>query len=589
MKSKKNGLIDNLFEHIDDGLLVLDLNGVIISVNDAAANLLAIDKDRLTGQPYSWVFFHETPNPEISQLIYDGLKRNIAHNSKTIDYTDPNNNQISLRLSTSILSRQESLGKLLGKESLLLFIKPGKIALSEAKKESELSGEIQTLQNKNNELIAILKRFDLFKITLAGLIIFTLFFIALFAQNSLRIKPVKDIISEQDFEPVTVPVKYDTLKKQLILVGYLQPHHKVNIIAQTSGTVVKRNFNEGDWVKEDQILFQMDTKELAKNVRTSRVRYMEMLEEYNLLKNWESSLEVMQAKRSLELSKIELNNEKKKLTETKKLFEKGIIPRVEYEKAQTAYKKAEYDYENANQVLAAKLNKGNEEKLQILRLKLSNVKEELDEIEARYEATLIRAPLSGLIMRPENGSNRNKVLKKEGDIVNDGDIVATIGSTDSYIINASIGDLAVANLQPGQQVVATSDAYPHLHLPGRIDWVASKANFTDGNRYYAVRIIIPEIADSLQHDLKIGALVKCAVTIKEYTDVLTVPIQAINWENKQALLYVEKGKEEFEPRFVTVGDNDGFSAIVLDGLEANECVAMYMGKKNIPVNELERK
>jgi len=106
------------------------------------------------------------------------------------------------------------------------------------------------------------------------------------------------------------------MDRYIRLSGVLEPHSKVTIDAQTSGRVVKRNFNEGDYVQKNQILYQMDTKELAKNVRSARVKYIELLEEYNDLSKWDSSLVVMQAQRKFALSKISLNNEKKKLAET---------------------------------------------------------------------------------------------------------------------------------------------------------------------------------------------------------------------------------------------------------------------------------
>jgi PAS domain S-box-containing protein len=584
MQKKRTHLLETIRKHTDDGVLVLEMNGVILSANQEAVQILGFSEEQLIGQSYSWIFFHETENHPLSQLINDGLKRHIEYQVEEISYKRPDGETVSLAVSTSVLSHHEALSKFFDKESLLVFLKPAEKMQREALVETatqsaaeelnRVKSDLQVLRQEHRELQSMLKRFDIFKIGLAGLIFLSFLLIIFYARQNLSVFPeTQDTRTLETAEQRVVTAQMDTLEMDISFASTLEPHQKVTLAAQTSGTVVKRTFNRGDYVSNGQILYQMDTKDLAKSVRAARVKYMELLEQYNELKNWDKSLEVMQARRSYELSKIALENERKKLAETKKLFEKGIIPRVEYEEAVTQFKETQYDYENAKQTLEAKLEKGSEEKLQILRLKLSNAKEELDEVEAKYEATLIRAPVSGIIMPPQRDDGSEEPFKQEGDRVDEGDLVATIGATDSYILDAGVGELSVKYLRVGQKCEVTASSLGGIQLAGRLDWIASRAQVKSGIRTYPIRVVIADVPDSLRPRLRLGMLAQAAIPVRTFESVVTIPIEALVRDNGHPLVYVQDPETgEFFRHPVKTGYNDSHRIIIQEGLEPGDRV-----------------
>ncbi len=584
MQKKRTHLLETIRKHTDDGVLVLEMNGVILSANQQAVQILRFSEEQLIGQSYSWIFFHETENHPLSQLINDGLKRHIEYQVEEISYKRPDGETVSLAVSTSVLSHHEALSKFFEKESLLVFLKPSEKKQREALVETatqsaaeelnRVKSDLQVLRQEHRELQSMLKRFDIFKIGLAGLIFLSFLLIIFYARQNLSVFPAThDTRTLEMVEQRVVTAQRDTLEMDISFASTFEPHQKVTLAAQTSGTVVKRTFNRGDYVPNGQILYQMDTRDLAKSVRAARVKYMELLEQYNELKNWDQSLEVMQARRSYELSKIALENERKKLAETKKLFEKGIIPRVEYEEAVTQFKETQYDYENAKQTLEAKLEKGSEEKLEILHLKLSNAKEELDEVEAKYEATLIRAPVSGIIMPPQRDDGSEEAFKQEGDQVDEGDLVATIGATDSYILDAGVGELSVKHLRVGQKCEVTASSLEGVQLAGRLDWIASRAQMKSGIRTYAIRVVVADVPDSLRPQLRLGMLAQAAIPVRTFESVVTIPIEALVRDNGQPLVYVQDPETgEFFRHPVKTGYNDSHRIIIQEGLEPGERV-----------------
>lgn len=445
----------------------------------------------------------------------------------------------------------------------------------------QLKSENEKLKTKIKELESVFSKLDFIKILAAGFICLVFLFATLYSRNTITIFPLPKTVStdKQVVERIAL-AKRDTMERYIRLSGVLEPHSKVTVAAQTSGRVVMRNFNEGDYVQKNQILYQMDTKELAKNVRSARVKYIELLEKYNDLSKWDSSLVVMQARRKFGLSKISLNNEKKKLDETKKLFDKGIIPRVEYEQALTTYKKTQYDFEDAKQALETELEKGNEQAIEVLRLKLSNAKEELDEIEARYEATLIRAPLSGIVMLPETSSGEKGSFKNEGDMVKDGDLVATIGATDSYIIRTNVGELSINYFKRDQNVIIGGPSLGNVRLEGKVEWIATNASTNGGMHYFPIRVSISDVPDNIRQMIRLGMIVQATIHLDEFVDVITIPIEAVSEKAGKNVVLVEDENGEYSERKVVVGYSDRKRIIINEGLVEGDRVVIREIKKS---------
>ena len=578
---KKVNLLDNILDHTRDGVLVLDLNGTILSANEPARNLLDFHESDLINKTYTDVFSEKTRHGAFVHILDEALHKNLECHLKEINYYNSADELVTIIVSVSLLSDKDFIGRIAKKKSLVVFVKPSRkstnigITVSDVEAYNQLQTELETVKEKNRELTKILSKFEFLKLAIA-VFIFSIFLVLIFySKNSIKILPTKGVADErQKVREEYVLARNDTMVIETDISGVIEPFSKVTIAAQTSGKVVKRNFQEGDYVPKGHILYQMDTKELAKNVRSARVKYMELLDEYTQLKDWENSLEVMQADRKYELSKISLNNERKKLEETKKLFEKGIIPRVEYDQALTSFKKTEYDYENEKQTLESKIDKGSPEKLEMLKLKLSNAKEELDEVEDRYEATLIRTDVAGIVMLPELENGKTGIFKDEGEMVNDGDLVATIGATEAYIINSVVGEMSVKKIKTGQKVLISGRGFQDVKLEGRVDWIASNATVDENYRYFPIRISIKGVPDSIRQEIRMGMYADAAILIDRLTDVVTVPVDALSQQDGQDVVFVKLDDDNFQVRPVKVGYSDLYKIVIKNGVEAGELVSI---------------
>ncbi len=566
--------LNELLNDIENGILIFDEIGKLQFANPIASKRLGISTQADIGKHYSALFLLDIPNTALIQLITRTYGEKKDTFQPALPIQNRNGSISDLHVKTKFIPETDFFQAGKKTSAIILF-------LTESPSESTTSIESEVLSRKYDQLEKAflkseeqnrvyqhnLKRLEWFKILMTGFI-FVLFGILMVNTRQSSNIPHADlsILADDLSEVKTVKVQKEPFQKRIFLSGTLDPYQKIVLAAQSNGKIIRRNFKEGDIVEKDHILYELDRREQAKRVRTSRVNYMEILEKYNALKSWDTGLEVMQAQRKFDLARIGLANERQKLDETKKLFNKGIIPRIEYEQAQTAYKSKEYEFQNAKQSLEQIKARGNPDKLEVLRLQLSNAKEELDELERQYEATVIRAPVKGIVMLAVAEDGSTVPFKNEGDLVHAGDLMAMIGATDSYLISTMVGELVVNEIHRNQPVVVTSYALPGDTLHGEVQQIATSAVTENNLRHFPIQLVLPAVPDSIRKKIRLGMLAEAQIITDSLSDALTLPVNAIFRQDGAFTVCVvdSTGKQEFMP--VTIGCSDNEKVVIQSGL-----------------------
>lgn len=109
---KKSELITrNIIRDMSDGILVIDMNGIIFSVNDSALKILEKTKDELIGKKFASIFFDDKRNDDFNQClinaIYDSEE---SHKSITSYYA----NNITKKLYLTTSYTQDDNGQKIG-------------------------------------------------------------------------------------------------------------------------------------------------------------------------------------------------------------------------------------------------------------------------------------------------------------------------------------------------------------------------------------------------------------------------------------------------------------------------------------------
>lgn len=82
-----------------------------------------------------------------------------------------------------------------------------------------------------------------------------------FIQRQALLKPKEVVVDTPHMENVFITAES---------TGRVEAKYSVDLVARVSGFLLKKYFNEGDFVKEGQLLFQIDPREYQIEVNNSR-------------------------------------------------------------------------------------------------------------------------------------------------------------------------------------------------------------------------------------------------------------------------------------------------------------------------------
>lgn len=194
---------------------------------------------------------------------------------------------------------------------------------------------------------------------------------------------------------------------------------------------------------------------------------------------------------------------------------------------------------------------------------LDTVRTELQEAEAQFELARIivedhriTAPFSGKV---------GLRMVSPGGYIQAGDALATLTTVDPIDIEFSVPEIFLADLRPGQQVVATSPAYPGRPFYATIDVVTPVVDPSTRT------VLILAEAPNPEGLLRPGMFVNVRVVLGKREDAVLVPEAAVQYQGTQAHLFIVEG-DQARRRHVRVGERRAGVVEIVEGLSAGEQV-----------------
>ncbi len=146
----------------------------------------------------------------------------------------------------------------------------------------------------------------------------------------------------------------------------------------------------------------------------------------------------------------------------------------------------------------------------------------------------------------------------------------TIASSSQVLVCVDIDELDISSVEEGQSATITLDALEDQEFTGTITSVSHTASSSNGgNAKYTCRITTKK-ADGML----VGMTASATITVNEVTDVLTIPVSALQEDANGSYVYTEKdsdgnlsGKTE-----VTTGLSNGNDVEIQSGLSKGDTV-----------------
>ncbi len=332
------------------------------------------------------------------------------------------------------------------------------------------------------------------------------------------------------------------LKKVVYASGVVRPPDYVVVRPQVSGYVKKVLVKENDRVRKGQLMAIIDDGGLT-------YAYEEALSQKALVDGRlrEDSDYLRALREDMDRAQLRLEQERRHLERRERLFQRGLIPREQYENAKTTYELALKEYQKAQAVYKDTLSSLRKES-QRLQAQVNRLKEEL----RKYE---VRSPTDGLVL---------KKYVNVGDYVNPvGQDVKlfTVGNTQSWEVLLDVDEEFLSLVKEGDRVYLVLDVYPDKGFEGRVERVIRDV---DRSR----RVFQVKVKADLPPDTPANATVEANIVVYE-KKALVIPKEA--YRDRKVIKF--DGVRLLEVPVKVGVEVDGYLE-VLEGLKAGDRVKL---------------
>ncbi len=187
----------------------------------------------------------------------------------------------------------------------------------------------------------------------------------------------------------------------------------------------------------------------------------------------------------------------------------------------------------------------------------------------------LRAPFAGRVIM------RNIT---RGEVVETSQKCFTVADLSDVWVVGSVPEKDVRFIRPDQTVEVVVAAYPHALFSGTITHISDVLD--PATRTMRLRVTV----NNPDRILKPEMFATVHVYAVPAQELLTVPLAAVQNDGAGKIVFIRKGEDQFEPRRVVLGDEQGENIAVLEGLRQGEEVVVkgaFALKSEVEIHKLE--
>jgi HlyD family secretion protein len=561
--ARKIAFYQQIVESMNEGVMALDTQGQVILFNDAAASILGMAPESVRGRPFGQVFMMDMEGNDLfCDTILNAVYKSGVGLTDTMEFTRKDGDVRMISMSTSYLKTLASAdGK--GKDEtdvdsggdgvVVVLNDITEISQSREKEKAlnhQLSKAFLQMEESNRRLEGALKKVKWIRFFIVFAVVLGLSGTAgfLWFQGNLSAA----LFSRETADPqmpgqgmATATVTMQPLTASISLSGSVAPLEEINVVAPFEGKIKEKYFIYDQKVEKGAPLVLMDTTKLEVELRQAKSSYIKADQSFRQIRDWEQSVEVSDAKRNFTKTRNSLDGSRRKLEESRLLFEKGIIAGSELQSAESDFTNQQMDLKASEESLASVLDKGSKENVDIARMELANARVNLEEIQEKLSSARVDAPVSGIIIKParqKSGSGNNETVEP-GFSVSQGEVLLTVGNLDGLSVKSKVDEIDIGKIQFGQKVRVAGDAFAGIPLTGRVRHISSNAVST-GNEgpMFDVEVAIETLTSAHREKIRLGMSTNLEIMVYDNPEALVLPLAAVEVRGtRKYVKVVEKG------------------------------------------------
>ena len=304
--------------------------------------------------------------------------------------------------------------------------------------------------------------------------------------------------------------------KELFYSGTIETT-QAKLSFQVPGRVAEVNVQEGQSVKKDQIVAQLDRVEFearyeqakANLARTKKSK--QQLETVLDINKKTMPAEVARAEASVKTAADNLKDAEKNYQRFEELFKKGVVTEKERDTLKLNFDVAKSRLTEAESVL--KLARGNLGRIDAAKQDVETAIPQIDATKAslkqssiQLDYTQLKAPMDGVV------TSRNI---EPGETVTPGREVITISDLSRVDLKIYVDETQIGKVKPKQEVEVTVDTFPGKVYAGVVSFISPEGEFT------------PKIIQTKKERVKLVYLVKISIANPNFELKSGMPADAL--------------------------------------------------------------
>jgi len=245
----------------------------------------------------------------------------------------------------------------------------------------------------------------------------------------------------------------------LMLSGNIEAHESLLSFKTVQSRIVQLPFAEGQWVTKGTLVAAVDDADYRQQVSIAEAN---LAVQQRQLDTSRKTLEA--AGRTLAVDEADLAQRKLDYGRNLDLRKQNFVSAASLDQSETLVKQAAavLERDRALESVASR-------NVKVAEAGVRNGEEALALARIVHGYTRLAAPFDGVI------TVRQAEL---GEVVAPGTPVVTLADLDHIWLRAYLNETDLSKVRLGQDVVVTTDSFPNKQYPGRISFIASKAEFT---------------------------------------------------------------------------------------------------------------
>ena len=527
----------NILDNMRDGVMSVYSDGRIMTFNPAASALLGIAQEEALGRTFAEVLLAHEGLDDFNQALLDVVQAGDVGRQREVSGL-VGGRQRTFALTTSYL--REGGGDSQGVVVVFTDVTEVKsLRETEQRLAQQLEAQNEKLQTayreleENNATLSVaLRKVQVTRVAA------TVFVIGLFlavglatwfvGQPEAEAAPVP--VAATTSGPATIVVEPRRLVSTIVLFGRVAPLRETHVASPVDGKVADTHFMYGERVAKEELLVNLDTTEVERELRQAQAEQIRTQREFEALQNWESNPETARVRRELSKAKLSLDNQRSKVEQSALLLEEGIVAAVDHEAAMRQYRSQTLDYESLQEDYATVLAKGDEEAQEVARLERDNARVRVASLREVLQQATILAPIAGVVLQPASMGRNSAMALATGRVVSQGERLLTVGDVDELAVLGWVDEVDVTKVRPAQPVTIRGDAFPGLELSGSVARVSRQARQGGGSSTptFEIAAAIDPLSDEVRPQLRLGMSARIEVVVADKPDALLVPIGAVD-------------------------------------------------------------